>query len=375
MKTFQVIPKISMLDTAEEFIEKFSLSPEDLVIASPSIWNRYFQKVQAGQVILIRKYGSGEPTDEMVESIKKDVTKPYKRVVAIGGGTVIDVAKLFCLEKFIPVGDLFDHVFPAVKKVPLVIVPTTCGTGSEMTNISILEFKSRHTKFGLADDALYADDAVLVPQLLESLPFSVFATSSIDALVHSLESYLSPKATDISETLSLQAAKMILTAYKKIQDAGKEKKMEAMRAEVGKVLTASAMAGIAFGNAGCGTVHAMSYPLGAVYHVPHGEANYAVFAGVFKTYMKYLPEGKIKILNEGLAEILDCEKADVYMKIEELLNENILRKKSLKEYGLSRAELSEFAHSVIANQQRLLGNSYIPMTEERILSIYESLYD
>ena len=375
MKTFQVIPKISMLDTAEEFIEKFSLSPEDLIIASPSIWNRYFQKVQAGQVILIRKYGSGEPTDEMVESIKKDVTKPYKRVVAIGGGTVIDVAKLFCLEKFIPVGDLFDHVFPAVKKVPLVIVPTTCGTGSEMTNISILEFKSRHTKFGLADDALYADDAVLVPQLLESLPFSVFATSSIDALVHSLESYLSPKATDISETLSLQAAKMILTAYKKIQDAGKEKKMEAMRAEVGKVLTASAMAGIAFGNAGCGTVHAMSYPLGAVYHVPHGEANYAMFTGVFKTYMKYLPDGKIKILNEELAKILDCEKSDVYIKIEELLNENILCKKSLKEYGLRREELLVFTHSVLANQQRLLGNSHIPMTEERILSIYESLYD
>lgn len=375
MKIFQVVPKISILDTVKEFIEKFSLSPEDLVIASPSIWNRYFQEAQAGQVILIRKYGSGEPTDEMVEAISKDVTKPYKRVVAIGGGTVIDAAKLFCLGKFMPVGDLFDHIFPAVKKVPLVIVPTTCGTGSEMTNISILEFKSRHTKFGLADDALYADDAVLVSQLLESLPFSVFAASSIDALVHSLESYLSPKATELSETLSFQAARMILTAYKKIKEAGEEKKREVIEAEAGKVLTASAMAGIAFGNAGCGTVHAMSYPLGAVYHVPHGEANYAVFAGVFKTYMKYLPEGKIKILNEGLAEILDCEKADVYMKIEELLNENILRKKSLKEYGLSRAELSEFAHSVIANQQRLLENGYIPMTEEQILSIYESLYD
>lgn len=375
MKTFQVVPKISILDTVKEFIEKFSLSPEDLVIASPSIWNRYFQEAQAGQVILIRKYGSGEPTDEMVEAISKDVTKSYKRVVAIGGGTVIDAAKLFCLEKFMPVGDLFDHVFPAVKKVPLVIVPTTCGTGSEMTNISILEFKSRHTKFGLADDALYADDAVLVSQLLESLPFSVFAASSIDALVHSLESYLSPKATELSETLSFQAARMILTAYKKIKEAGEEKKREVIEAEAGKVLTASAMAWIAFGNAGCGTVHAMSYPLGAVYHVPHGEANYAVFTGVFKTYMKYLPEGKIKILNEELAEILDCEKADVYMKIEELLNENILRKKSLKEYGLSRAELSEFAHSVIANQQRLLENSYIPMTEEQILSIYESLYD
>lgn len=375
MKTFQVVPKISILDTVKEFIEKFSLSPEDLVIASPSIWNRYFQEAQAGQVILIRKYGSGEPTDEMVEAISKDVTKSYKRVVAIGGGTVIDAAKLFCLEKFMPVGDLFDHVFPAAKKVPLVIVPTTCGTGSEMTNISILEFKSRHTKFGLADDALYADDAVLVSQLLEKLPFSVFAASSIDALVHSLESYLSPKATELSETLGLQAAKMILTAYKKIKEAGEEKKKEVIEAEAGKVLTASAMAGIAFGNAGCGTVHAMSYPLGAVYHVPHGEANYAVFTGVFKTYMKYLPEGKIKILNEELAKTLGCGQADVYIKIEELLNENLLRKKSLKEYGLSRAELSEFAHSVIANQQRLLENGYIPMTEEQILSIYESLYD
>lgn len=375
MKTFQVVPKISILDTVKEFIEKFSLSPEDLVIASPSIWNRYFQEAQAGQVILIRKYGSGEPTDEMVEAISKDVTKSYKRVVAIGGGTVIDAAKLFCLEKFMPVGDLFDHVFPAAKKVPLVIVPTTCGTGSEMTNISILEFKSRHTKFGLADDALYADDAVLVSQLLETLPFSVFAASSIDALVHSLESYLSPKATELSETLSFQAARMILTAYKKIKEAGEEKKKEVIEAEAGKVLTASAMAGIAFGNAGCGTVHAMSYPLGAVYHVPHGEANYAVFTGVFKTYMKYLPEGKIKILNEELAKTLGCGQADVYKKIEELLNENLLRKKSLKEYGLSRAELSEFAHSVIANQQRLLENSYIPMKEEQILSIYESLYD
>lgn len=374
MKTFQVVPKISIMDSAEEFVQTFRLSEEDLIITSSSTWNVYFKEVKAGQVMLIRKYGSGEPTDEMVEAIAADIQKPYKRVVAIGGGTVIDVAKLFCLEKVTPVTDLFDHVFPAVKKVPLVIVPTTCGTGSEVTNISILEFKKRHTKFGLADDAIYADDAVLIPQLLEGLPFSVFATSSIDALIHSVESYLSPKATAISESFSLRAARMILTAYKNIEKAGADRRTDAMKAELKKVLIASAMAGIAFGNAGCGTVHAMSYPLGANYHVPHGEANYAMFTGVFKTYMEYEPAGKIAVLNKELADILECPVEAVYKKIEELLNGSILQKKSLSEYGLTKTELKEFAESVIHNQQRLLGNSYIPMTEEMILTIYEKLF-
>lgn len=374
MKTFQVVPKISIMDSAEEFVQTFRLSEEDLIITSSSTWNVYFKEVKAGQVMLIRKYGSGEPTDEMVEAIAADIQKPYKRVVAIGGGTVIDVAKLFCLEKVTPVTDLFDHVFPAVKKVPLVIVPTTCGTGSEVTNISILEFKKRHTKFGLADDAIYADDAVLIPQLLEGLPFSVFATSSIDALIHSVESYLSPKATAISESFSLRAARMILTAYKNIEKAGVSRRTEAMKAELKNVLTASAMAGIAFGNAGCGTVHAMSYPLGANYHVPHGEANYAMFTGVFETYMEYEPAGKIAVLNKELADILECPVETVYKKIEELLNGSILQKKSLSEYGLTKTELKEFAESVIHNQQRLLGNSYIPMTEEMISTIYEKLF-
>ncbi len=370
MKTFQVVPRISMAETATEFIESFRLSKDDLIITSASVWDAYFREAEAGQVIPIRKYGKGEPTDEMVEAVAADIQIPYKRVVAIGGGTVIDVAKLFCLERYLPVTDLFDRVFPAVKKVPLVIVPTTCGTGSEVTNISILEFKKRHTKFGLADDAIYADDAVLIPQLLKGLPFSVFATSSIDALIHSVESYLSPKATPMSETFSLEAAKMILTAYKRIGAAG-----ETMKDQLKQVLIASTMAGIAFGNAGCGTVHAMSYPLGANYHVPHGEANYAIFTGVFKTYMEYDPTGKIATLNKELAKILECGETEVYEKTEELLNGSILQKKSLSEYGVSKAETAEFAKSVVANQQRLLGNSYIPMTEELILKIYHQLYE
>lgn len=374
MKAFQIVPRISVMDTADEFVEAFGPCEDDLIITGASTWNIYFKDVKADQVMLLRRYGKGEPTDEMVEALAADIKKPYKRVIAIGGGTVIDVAKLFCLEKYLPVTDLFDHVFTAVKKVPLVIVPTTCGTGSEVTNISILEFKKRHTKFGLADNAIYADDAVLIPQLLEGLPFGVFATSSIDALVHSLESYLSPKATTVSETFSLHAAKMILTAYKRIEKAGEEGRQEAVKTELKNVLTASTMAGIAFGNAGCGTVHAMSYPLGANYHVPHGEANYTMFTGVFNTYMGYDPAGKIALLNQEMADVLECPVEQVYVKLESLLNGNILKKKALHEYGLNRSELEVFAKSVVTNQQRLLGNSYIPMTEEMILEIYRKLY-
>ena len=196
--------------------------------------------------------------------------------------------------------ELYEGKIPAEKEKELILVPTTCGTGSEVTNISILELTTIHTKKGLAQEALFADEAVLIPELLKELPFRFFATSSIDAFIHSVESYLSPKASAFSKMYSRQAMKLILEAYQIIAKDGEE----AIKPLLGDLLLASTYAGIAFGNAGCAAVHAMSYPLGAARHVPHGEANYAMFAGVFETYMSIDPNGAIKELNEYLAEII-----------------------------------------------------------------------
>ena len=370
MKQFSVMPKITMLDTCEEFLQAYKIGPKDLVLTIRVTWTTYFSEVNAGTVIYVEDYGKGEPSDEMIEAIVKDVTKPYSRVVAIGGGTVLDCAKLFSLKQISPVTDLYDRIIPAVKDKPLLLVPTTCGTGSEVTNIAILEFKQRHTKFGLATDELYADEAVIVPELLYKLPFGVFAASSIYALVHATESYLSPKASVISQMFSVQAMKMILTGFKTIEKEGKD----VLKTLLPDFCAASTMAGIAFGNAGCAAVHAMSYPLGAAFHVPHGESNYAMFTAVFKKYMEIDPNGTISDLNKIMAEILGCKEADVYEELERLLNGSILQKKALHEYGMTKEQIPEFTDSVIANQQRLLGNNYVFLDRDTLIDIYTSTF-
>lgn len=122
--------------------------------------------------------------------------------------------------------------------------------------MSITELASIHSKLGLADDSIYADDAVLIPELLKSLSYS-FGTSAIDAFIHAIESYVSPRANLYTRMFSRQAMEMILTGFRQILEHGQEYRMELLD----DFLTASNLAGIAFGNAGTGAVHAMSYPL------------------------------------------------------------------------------------------------------------------
>lgn len=371
MKEFFVKPAIKQFETVQEFCDDYNITKGDLVFVSGSTYERYFtEKINGAVIIDYRKYGSGEPTDSMVEGIYQDIRDvDYQRVFAIGGGTILDVAKLFSLKNISPVIDLYDKKIDVIREKELILVPTTCGTGSEVTNISILELTAKNTKMGLAVDELYANDAVLIPELLESLPFQFFATSSIDALIHAIESYTSPKANSFTKIFSLKAMKMILEAYKIIAKDGEE----ARKALMGDVLTASTYAGIAFGNAGCAAVHAMSYPLGAAYHVPHGEANYAMFTGVYKMYQNIKPEGSIIELNYYLAEILECAPENVYDAIEILLNHMIL-KKPLRKYGVTENELRDFTKVVMTQQGRLMANNYVEFDENTVYEIYKQLY-
>ena len=281
----------------------------------------------------------------------------------------MDFSKLFALKEVSPILDLYDGKIPAVKEKELILVPTTCGTGSEVTNIAILALNSRGTKKGLAVDAMYADAAVLVPEFLQSLPFSVFATSSIDALVHAVESSLSPNGNETTRMFGYKAIEMILSGYKMIAKEGPDARIPLLQ----QFLIASNYAGIAFGNAGCAAVHAMSYPLGATYHVPHGESNYAMFTGVMKNYLEIKSDGEIERLISFIAEILECETKDVFEELESLLNCLIL-KKPLHEYGMKEEEIIEFTDSVIENQQRLLKNNFVFLDRDRMIKIYKELY-
>lgn len=357
--------------TCQEFAEEFNLGKNDLVLTNEYIFSPFFGKLGLEvQTLFQENYGTGEPTDVMVDEIIRATAKTScKRIVAVGGGTIIDIAKILAVTDGALMDELYGNAAYLEKKRELIIIPTTCGTGSEVTNLSIINRVRLGTKMGLGSDKMFADSAVLIPQLLSTLPYGVFATSSIDALVHAVESSLSPKATPYSQLFGYKAIGMIIKGYQDIVRNGKD----ALTANMENFLIASNYAGIAFGTAGCAAVHALSYPLGGTYHVPHGESNYAIFTGVLKNYMEIRQDGEISRMNEYLSGLLGCSTGGVYDELENLLNK-ILQKKALREYGVTEQDLDDFTSAVITKQQRLMNNNFVPLDAVRVRKIYTELY-
>ncbi|MCI6859188.1 MAG: 4-hydroxybutyrate dehydrogenase [Eubacterium sp.] len=364
-------PKLYKFSTCKEFAENFQIGSNDLVLTNRYIFEPFFdEKTYPVQVIFQEEFGSGEPTDTMVDAIiKKASEKEYDRIIAIGGGTVIDIAKILAVTEGECVDVLYDNKDRLERKHHLVAIPTTCGTGSEMTNIAIVNRTRMGVKMGLTSESMFANEAVLIPELLSTLPFGVFATSSIDALVHAVESSLSPKATSYTKLFGYKAIELLITSYQKLVKEGKEILPEIIE----DVLTASNYAGLAFGTAGCAAVHALSYPLGGTYHVPHGESNYAMFTGVLKNYMEIKTDGEIAVMNQFLAKLLGCDTDNVYDELESLLN-HVLPKKALHEYGVKKEELDTFTDSVMETQGRLMANNFVPLDRDRVYKIYSELY-
>ena len=371
MQLLNLKPVIHKLDTFGEFAKEFNLNEKDLLITNEFIYKPYMEALGLKcNFIFQEKYGLGEPSDEMMNAILAEAKKkPFERVIAVGGGTIIDTAKLFCLKGVDDVVKAFERSIPIVKEKTLLIVPTTCGTGSEVTNISIAEIKSKHTKIGLAADQILADSAILIPELLKGLPWKPYICASIDALVHATESFVSPKANYYTRVFSKSAAEMILKVFKVLAKDGQEARHKFHE----EMLVASNFAGIAFGNAGVGAVHALSYPLGGTYHVPHGESNYQLYTAVFDVYLAKQPKGSIEGLNRILADNLGCSTDKVYVELDNLLSK-LLAKNKLRTYGMTEADIDGFSDNVLKTQQRLLNNNYVPLSREEIRGIYQRLW-
>lgn len=362
---FLVKPTIAVYQSLQNFIEQQGIGSKDLIITNEYVLVPQLKGAPLPcDVLYQEKYGQGEPSDEMIDAMIRSMKgKDYQRIIAIGGGTVIDISKLFVFGDGYDVEEIFAKGSELPKKRQLIVIPTTCGTGSEMTNISIVEFKQKQTKIGLAVPALYADEAALIPQMLDTLPYGVFAASSIDALVHAVESYVSPKATVFSRMFGKAAIEKILRGYMKM----KKRNVQGLPEDMADFLVASTMAGVAFGNAGCGAVHALSYPIGGNYHVPHGNANYMVFEGVFLMYKKL--GAHLSPVEEVLEEVLGCTRSNVWSELFKLLG-FVLERKALKDLGVDEAKCAEMAASVIENQQRLLANNPIKLRKEDMKTIY-----
>ncbi|SDY58437.1 iron-containing alcohol dehydrogenase [Lachnobacterium bovis] len=382
MTGFSIPTDILEFDRFSQFVSQEKVNKDDLIITSERTYKHFIEPMKLdAQVIYREKYGKGEPTDEMVDAILSDLkTKTFERVIAIGGGTIIDISKVIAVSKADDcVDDLYDCSEKLKKIHPLIIIPTTCGTGSEVTNISVINRVRKGVKMGLASEAMYADKAVLIMEMLDSLPYKIFATSSIDAMVHSVESFLSPNGCSISYMFSKEALKKIIIAWKKTMDCGNKSEANEMytnenwKKYASDFLIGSNWAGIGFGYAGCAAVHACAYPLGSVYHIPHGQSNQLMFEAVMRKYKEIQPYGRINELEKVIADCLESKVDDAMEALYSLMNQ-VLCCEPLHKFGIKEDELSVFSKNVINTQQRLLKNNYVNLTEEQILEIYKFAY-
>ena len=216
----------------------------------------FFDKIEAEYEI----FSDVRPDPDMetvAAGIKKLAAFKADAIVAFGGGSEIDAAKSIAHIS----GGIVDN------KAIFVVIPTTSGTGSEVSRYAVITDREKNMKYPLADDSLLPDFAVLDAALVESVPPSVTADTGVDALTHAIEAFLSTGASDFSDAMAEKAMKLIfknlLVAYSEPHN------MEARQA----VHNAATMAGVAFSNAGLGANHSLAHAAGAKLHLPHGRAN------------------------------------------------------------------------------------------------------
>lgn len=374
MSRIPTLNDIRQFDDFAAFAGAFGLTARDLIFTGGRTYRRFIEPLGLPCACLLREdFGTGEPTDGAVnamlaarDALQEKLSGGIGRIVAVGGGSVMDMAKVLSVAPYgtRDVNELYPDMANLLCRHELIALPTTCGTGSEVTNISVIFRTALGTKHGLVGDALYPAHAVLVPSLMDGIPWQVFASSAIDALIHAVESFLSPLATEVTEAFSLEAIREILGGFALLAE-----NRDALPGLYGRFLRASAVAGLAFGQAGCGPVHALAFALGGRYHVPHGESCYQYFLPVLRYYRAGRPDGgKLRQLEAVLLDVLGGQ--DGLEALASLL-EKILPRRPMSAYGAVEADAAEFARSTIDNQQRLLARAYVPLDEKAALAIEE----
>ncbi|OTG84089.1 alcohol dehydrogenase [Acinetobacter sp. ANC 4558] len=298
-------------------------------------------------------------------------TQQCDAVLAVGGGSALDIAK--CVAALVgQVGDI--HEFVGTDKiksrdVPLIVIPTTSGTGSEVTNIAILSDTANQMKQGIVSDFLLPDVAIVSPLMSVSCPASVTAASGVDALVHALEAYISVNHSDITDALAVQAIELIVEylpqAYALPSNLVAREKMA----------TASLMAGLAFGNAGVGAVHALAYPLGGKYKIPHGVSNALMLPHVLKWNVIGCAErlshiATILKLNKGQNH---QENAESLVEFLHKFSEQLKIPAGLRSFGIKESDIPALAAEAI-KVERLLKNNPRQLSVADIEAIYYEAY-
>ena len=310
-----------------------------------------------------------EPRLELAdEGAKLALKKKCDAVIGIGGGSAMDVAKAVAVLAANK-GKAADYL--GLNKVPgpglpTIMIPTTAGTGSEVTFTAVFIRRNLKKKEGMNSPYLYPDLALLDPELTLSLPPGPTATTGLDALCHAIESYTSISASPMSELMSLEAIRLISDNLRTCVHEGGN--LEARS----QMLLGSLYAGLGLANAGVTAVHSLSYPLGGKYGIPHGLANTILLLPVMAFNLPAALE-KFAIIAETMGEVTDGlplrEAAYLALDAVEALIEDCGIETKLGDFDIAEADFPELA-KVAMTVARPLENNPRPVTIEKAIEIY-----
>jgi len=313
-----------------------------------------------------------DPPAQVVEAaVALAQEKQVEAVVSIGGGSALDTAKLVAYLAKTPdrLDDIYGVGLAKGKRLPLLLVPTTAGTGSEVTPIAIVTTPTTEKK-GVVSPVLIPDWAILDPELTLGLPPPVTAATGIDAMVHAIEAYTSKvKKNPMSDQLARQALGLLSANVRRVCENGKD--LEA-RSEM---LLGSMLAGMAFANAPVAAVHALAYPIGAIFHVPHGLSNALVLRHVLEFNLaaaEPLYAELAEIVRPGLRGSVP-EKARAFIDEMTSIGRDCKVPGSLAAVGIGRDDLKKLAEDAM-KQSRLLVNNPRELTLDDAYAIYSAAF-
>jgi len=315
-----------------------------------------------------------EPPVELLEEAAVFIRNgSYDCLIAFGGGSSMDFAKMAAVmaeNPEIKVSDMVGSEKIPRKGLPTIMIPTTSGSGSEVSAVAVFSFADERMKKGISSRFLVADIALVDPELTLDLPPHITAASGMDALVHGVESFLSLGTNKFTQDLALIAISNIYSNLTECVLNGQNLKAREAQSY------GSMIAGMAFSMSGTAGVHAMAYPLGGQFHVPHGEANTALLRWVMEYSLEGCEEKFIpiaKAMGVYADRMSACDSADAALKAIVELGEKIGVKTRLREFGIPKEAAAEMAEAAL-KEVRLMSNNPRPLDFEAVKKIYENAW-
>jgi alcohol dehydrogenase len=293
-------------------------------------------------------------------------------IVGLGGGSSLDISKVtsVMLTNDGEIDRYFGMELVPKPGVPLILVPTTAGTGSEMTSIAVLSDTKNAVKKGIVSAHMFARAVILDPELTLGLPSSITAMTGMDALVHAMESYTGRRATVFTDTLNLQAIRMIASNLRKAFANGSNRQARE------NMLYASCLAGMAFSNTQNGLDHALALAIGGKYHLPHGLLTAFICPWVMEYNLMAVPEKFVEIARafgeytDGLSEL---EGAMLAVEAVRSLLDDLGISYRLSSYGVPKDEFPVLAKATVG-AIRLISNNPRDVKEIDVIRLLEANY-